>query len=53
VVLPGFDERPGHLHRARNRRGQIEALAAQVDLAHRGAGDVQQIVDEPRKMPSA
>src|SRR3954447_23416628 len=45
-VVAGVDERPGHLHRARDRGGQIDPLAAQVDLPHGGAGDVEQVVDQ-------
>ena len=50
VLLLGLDQRPGDLHRPRDRGCQVEPLPAQVDLAHGGARDVEEVVDQPREM---
>ena len=50
LMFPGVDERPGDFDRARDCRGHVEALAPQVDLAHRRPRDVEQIVHQTREV---
>ena len=51
LVLPLLDERADGLDGTADDRREVERLLAELDLAPRDAGDVQQVVDQPGQVP--
>ena len=51
MVLLGLEEGPRDLDGPRDGGGDVESLTPQVDLAHGGSRDVEQIVHQAREVP--
>ena len=49
-VVPLFEQRAGHLDRFRDHLGHLDDLGLELDAAAGDAGDVEQVVDQPREM---